>query len=160
MTNKISPRKSSAVSELSELLKNAKSVAVVDYKGMSVAAATEVRKAVRKVGGDVKVAKNTLFKIALGNKELDLQGLSAFIFSNSDEISALKAVADFAKKNSILEFKMGVLGEKVLTAAETSALANTPARETSVAKIMYVLNFHTSKLARVLDAIAKKEVNN
>lgn len=157
---KISPRKTSAVSELQALLQNAKSVAVVDYKGMSVAQATEMRRAVRKAGGDVKVSKNTLFKIAADKKDLDLQGLSAFIFSNTDEIAALKAIADYAKKNGILAFKLGLVGDRVLSAEEVQSLANTPSRETSVGKLMYLLNYNTSKLARVLDAISKKEVTN
>lgn len=160
---KISSRKSSAVSELSELYKNAKSVAVVDYKGMSVAQATEMRRAVRKAGGEVKVSKNTLFKIAVRSANVQdsmindqLKGLSAFIFSNNDEISAIKAMADYAKKNGILAFKLGLVGDKVLSAAEILSLANTPPKETSIGKLMYLLNYNTAKLARVIDAIAKK----
>jgi large subunit ribosomal protein L10 len=157
---KFNPRKTSALSELAELIKNAKSVAVVDYSHMSVSQATEIRKAVRKVGGEVRVTKNTLFKIASGNKDLKLEGLSAFIFSNADEVSALKTVADYAKKNSILAFKMGMYNDRVLTAAEIGALANVASKETSVGKMMYILNYHTSQLVRTLDAISKKEVTN
>jgi large subunit ribosomal protein L10 len=157
---KFNPRKTSALSELADLVKNAKSVAVLDYKGMSVAQATEIRKAVKKVGGDVKVTKNTLFKIALGKKDLDLSGLSAFVFSNADEISALKIVADYAKKNNILAFKMGLIGDRVLSDKETLSLANTPSKETSIGKLMYLLNFTTSQFVRTLDAISKKEVTN
>lgn len=152
---KFNPRKTSALTELKELVKNAKSVAVADYKGMSVLQATEIRKAVRKAGGDVKVTKNTLFKIATGKKDLDLSGLSAFIFSNTDEISALKVVADYAKKNNILAFKMGFMGDRVLSDAETLTLANTPSKETSIGKLMFLLNYNTSKLVRTLDAITK-----
>jgi len=157
---KISPRKSSSVAELSDLIKKSKSVGVADFKGMTVSAATEIRRAVKNAGGEMKVSKNTLFKIAAGKTDMDLTGLSAFIFSQNDEISALKVVSDFAKKNGILAFKMGLLGDQVLDGAQITALANTPSRETSVSKLMYLLNYHTSKLARTLDAIAKKEVTN
>lgn len=157
---KFNPRKTSALTELKDLVKNAKSVAVADYKGMSVTQATEIRKAVRKAGGEVKVTKNTLFKIASGNKDLKLEGLSAFIFSNADEISALKIVADYAKKNNILAFKMGFIGDRVLSETETLSLANTPSKETSIGKLMYLLNYTTSKFVRTLDAVAKKGVTN
>lgn len=157
---KFNPRKTSALSELSDLVKNAKSVAVADYKGMSVLQATEIRKSIRKAGGELKVTKNTLFKIASGNKDLKLEGLSAFVFSNADEISALKVVADYAKKNNILAFKMGLMGDRVLSDKETLALANTPSKETSIGKLMYLLNYTTSKFVRTLDAISKKEVTN
>ena len=122
-------RKIASVEELKQLLQRAKNVAVVDYTGMTVAQATELRKAVKASGGLMKVTKNTLFKIAAGKPELPLSGLSAFIFSLADEISALKQVK--------LPFKLGLAGDRVLTAAELTTLANTPSRETTVAKFMF-----------------------
>jgi len=167
MTDKaktFNPRKTSALSELSDLTKNAKSIAVVDYTGMKVSQATEIRRAVRKAGGEIKVTKNTLFKLALDpslkSQVASLSGLSAFVFSNNDEISALKVMADYAKKNSILSFKMGILGDRVMTGPEVLALANTPSKETSIGKLMFLLNYNTSKLAQVLDLISKKGVTN
>ena len=143
-------RKIASVEEIKKLLKDAKNVAVVDYTGMTVAQATELRKAVKASGGLMKVTKNTLFKIAAGKPELPLSGLSAFIFSLADEISALKQVK--------LPFKLGLAGDRVLTAAEVAQLAATPARETSVARLMFLLQYYTSRFVRTLDAIAKKEV--
>mgnify|MGYP001601782550 FL=1 len=143
-------RKIASVEELKQLLQRAKNVAVVDYTGMTVAQATELRKAVKASGGLMKVTKNTLFKIAAGKPELPLSGLSAFIFSLADEISALKQVK--------LPFKLGLAGDRVLTAAEVAQLAATPARETSVARLMFLLQYYTSRFVRTLDAIAKKEV--
>ncbi len=139
-------RKIASVEELKQLLKQAKSVAVVDYTGMTVAQATELRKAIKAAGGQMKVAKNTLFKIAAGKPDLPLTGLSAFIFSLQDEISALKPK---------LPFKLGLAGDRVLTAAEITQLANTPARETSIGKLLFLLNYNTSRLVRTLDAIVK-----
>lgn len=144
-------RKIASVEELKELLKRAKNVAVVDYTGMTVAQATDLRKAVKAAGGLMKVTKNTLFKIAAGKPDLPLTGLSAFIFSLQDEVSALKPVQ--------LPFKLGLAGDRVLTAAEVTQLAATPSTKTSVTKLMFLLQYHTSKFVRVLDAIAKKEVN-
>lgn len=153
----ITDRKTQTVSSLKDLLDKSKSVSIIDYTGLSVSQATALRQAVRKVGGQMLVTKNTLFKVASGLKDFDLKGLSAFIFSQTDEISAPKAVADFSKKNSILTFKAGLLGDRILSSAEIIALAATPPKETSIGKLLYLLNWNTSKLVRTLDAIAKSK---
>jgi len=145
-------RKITSVEEIKTLLKDAKNVAVVDYTGMTVAQATDLRKAVKASGGQMKVAKNTLFKIAAGKPDLPLTGLSAFIFSLQDEISALKQVK--------LPFKLGLAGDRLLTAAELTQLANTPSKETSIAKLMYLLQYHTSKFVRTLDAIVNTKISS
>ena len=144
-------RKIASVEELKQLLQQAKSVAVVDYTGMTVAQATDLRKAVKAAGGLMKVSKNTLFKIALTTlyPQLNpqLQGLSAFIFSLQDEVSALKPVK--------LPFKLGLAGDRILSIAEIQTLANTPGREMSIGKLLFLLNYNTSRLVRTLDAIVK-----
>lgn len=158
----IKPQKTARVASLRDLIKKAKSIAVVDYTKMTVPQATELRRQVHAAGGEVHVEKNTLFRIALQssndqipNPKIQLRGLSAFIFSNNDEISALKVVSDFIKKNNVLTFKMGVLGDKVLTAQDTITLSQTPSKDISIAKIMYLLNYNMSRFVRTLDAIAK-----
>jgi large subunit ribosomal protein L10 len=159
----ITPAKESSVANIKELLKSSKSIAVVDYTGLKVSQATLLRQTIKKAGGHVLVTKNTLFQIAFG-KPLNLSGLNAFIFSETDEVSAIKAVVDFAKKNSILTLKSGILGDRVLTAAEITQLANTPDKQTLAAKLVgtlnsplfrlvYSLNWNRSKLVRTLEAI-------
>ncbi len=166
----INPSKAARVEALKLALSEAKSVAVVDYKGLKVSQATELRKALKAVGGEMKVEKNTLFKLALGKADMTLEGLSAFVFSNADEVAALKVLADFMKKNTVGTFKAGLLGDHLLTASEIEALAKIPTRETLVAKLVgslnsptyklvYSLNFNLGQLVRVLDAISKKGVN-
>ncbi|MEK7164129.1 MAG: 50S ribosomal protein L10 [Patescibacteria group bacterium] len=158
----INPQKSSRVALLASLVAKAKSIGVVDYTKMTPPQATELRKSVQLAGGEVKVEKNTLFRIALQSSNAhcsllnaQLRGLSAFIFSNSDEISALKVVSDFIKKNSVLSFKMGFVGDRVLTQNDIVLLAQTPSRDISVGKLLYLLNFNMSKLVRTLDAVTK-----
>lgn len=152
MNRKITnPSKVARVKTLKKLLSQSKSVAVVDYTGLKVSQATQLRREIKAAGGEMKVEKNTLFKLAVG-KDFDLAGLSAFIFSMTNEISALKPVK--------LPFKMGLYDGRVLGAAEIESLAKTPNRETSIAKLMFLFNYHTSKLVRVLDAIARKGGEN
>ena len=151
----IKPQKTTRVASLRELIKKSKSVAVVDYTHMTVPQATELRKQVQAAGGEVKVEKNTLFKIASG-LPLELHGLSAFVFSNNDEISALKIVSDFIKKNNVLSFKSAVLGDKILTSEEAILLSQTPSKEASIGKLLYLLNFNMSKLVRTLKEVTFK----
>lgn len=151
------PSKVSRVDELKRALQDSKSVAVVDYTGLNVSQATALRKQVREAGGEIKIEKNTLFKIAAAAMNYDLTnqltGLSAFVFAKTDEIAPLKVVADFIKKNAILAFKAGLYNDRILSAAEIETLAKTPSRETSIGKLLFLLNYNTSKLVRTLQEI-------
>ena len=153
MTKRVNPAKASIVENLKNLLSQSKSVAIVDYKGLKVSQATQLRNLVKKAGGQVVIAKNTLFKIASGKSDLDLSGANAFVFAISDEITPLKAVANFAKKNQLPVFKSGFYGDRVLTVAEITDLASTPDAKTSAAQLVFVLNWNISKLVRTLNAI-------
>jgi large subunit ribosomal protein L10 len=169
---KLNPAKVASVTELKQLVADSKSIAVVDYSGLKVTQATQLRRDVRKAGGRVVVTKNTLFSIAANLKDTPLTGLSAFIFSLTDEVSAIKAVADFAKKNSVLTFKLGFLSGKTLSADEIKSLATLPSKEVLLGKtvstlksplfgLAYNLNWNISQLVRTLDAVkAKKEVTS
>src|SRR3989344_9655844 len=154
MTKRVNPAKASIVENLKNLLSQSKSVAIVDYKGLKVSQATQLRNLVKKAGGQVVIAKNTLFKIASGKSDLDLSGANAFVFAISDEITPLKAVADFAKKNQLPVFKSGFYGDRVLTAAEITDLSGTPDAKTSASKLVYILNWNITKLVRTLKEVS------
>lgn len=173
--NKVNPQKSSTVSHLKDLLSQSKSVAVVDYSGLKVPQATQLRQDIKNAGGIYLVAKNTLFKIALSQTPSrpsdtpNLEGLSGFVFSLANEVSALKAAAAFSKKNSVLSFKSGLLGDRQLSADEVTQLASLPDRPTLLAKtatslnsplfhLAYNLNWNISKLVRTLDAVKQSKI--
>ncbi len=166
--NHASPAKKTLVTEIKELLSKSKSVAVVDYKGLKVSQISELRKAIKKAGGHMLVTKNTLFKIASGHTDLKLEGTSAFVFSMNDEVSALKIVADYAKKNQLPTFKLGILEDRVLTATEVAELSALPDKPTMVAKLLgtvksplfaltYNLNWNITKLVRTIDAVRQSK---
>ncbi|TSC85330.1 MAG: large subunit ribosomal protein L10 [Microgenomates group bacterium Gr01-1014_16] len=157
MTKNINPAKASVVASLKDLLSRSKSVAIVDYQGLKVSQATLLRSLVKKAGGQIVIAKNTLFKIALG-KDVDISGANAFVFALNDEITPLKAVSDFAKKNQLPVFKSGLYNDRVLTAAEITDLAGTPDLKTSAAKLVYILNWNIIKLVRTLKEVSLKHV--
>src|SRR3989344_6239121 len=165
---KVNPQKASAVSSLKDLLSQAKSVAVVDYQGLKVSQATSLRRSIKQAGGQYLVAKNTLFKLAANLPGLKLDGISGFVFSIADEISAIKAVADFAKKNPGPTFKLGLLGTQVLSREEITSLAALPDRPALAGKLVgslgsplfklaHNLNWLTGQLVRTLDAVAKSK---
>jgi large subunit ribosomal protein L10 len=167
---KLNPQKVSLVSELKDLLSKSKSVAVVDYKGLKVSQATELRKTIKKAGGQLVVTKNTLFCLATGDSNLKLEGPSAFVFSIADEIGAIKAIAEFAKKNNLPTFKMGYLNATQLSASQISNLASLPSKDVLVGKtvsalksplfgLAYNLNWNISKLVRTLDAVRASKSN-
>ncbi|OGC92383.1 50S ribosomal protein L10 [Candidatus Amesbacteria bacterium RIFCSPLOWO2_01_FULL_49_25] len=167
----ISPKKTSVVAALKNLLSQAKSVAIVDYRGLKVSQATLLRQQIKKAGGQMVIAKNTLFKIALG-KKIDLSGTNAFVFSLSDEVAPLKTIAEFAKKNPAaagLSFKSGILADRVLSAAEVSQLSSIPDKPTLAAKLVgslnsplfnlaYNLNWNITKLVRTLKEVSLTHV--
>jgi large subunit ribosomal protein L10 len=169
---KLNIQKVDIVDRLRKLLSDSKSVAVVDYKGLKVSQATELRRAIKQAGGQVIVTKNTLFSLALKANDqklaTGLTGPSAFIFSLADEVSAIRAVADFAKKNSVLSFKTGFLSGRVLTGGEISSLAQLPSKEILITKLLgnlnspvyglvYNLNWNISRLVRTLDTYRQKK---
>lgn len=170
-SKQVNPQKASVVENLSDLVSQAKSIAVVDYTGLKVNQATDLRQTIRKAGGQFLVTKNSLFKIAIKNTDLDLTGLNAFVFSLTDELSAIKALADFAKKNSLLKFKIGFMGDKVLSTEEITSLASLPGKDILIAQILgslkspisglvYSLNWNISKLVRTLDAVKTSKSNS
>ncbi len=165
---KINPQKASAIKELKEQIANSKSIAVVDYKGLKVSQATELRRSIKKAGGNVVVTKNTLFCIASGISDLKIDGPSAFVFSNIDEVAAIKAIADYAKKNNLPTFKLGMLDGKLLSKDQITSLAALPSKDVLVGKtvsslksplfkLVYSLNWNISQLVRTLEAVRVKK---
>lgn len=128
------------VEKIKEDLNDVTAVWVVDYRGLSVKEAEELRHAVREAGAQMKVYKNTLMRIALedaGLPTLDdlLQGPSAFVFADEDAAAAAKAVKNFAKKNENLVIKGGLMEGQQVGVAEVEAIASLPSREELMGQI-------------------------
>lgn len=139
----IRPEKQASVAELKEKFASAKSVILADNKGLSVAEATKLRRELRGVGAEFKVAKNTLIRIAAresGIEGLDtyLEGPTTLAFSYEDEVAAAKKLKEiFAKeKNPKLIMKAGVLEGRVIDAEGVKGLADLPAKEVLLAQVL------------------------
>jgi len=156
-------QKKQVVSEITEKIRNAKSVVLVEYKGLTVEKATLLRNKCREAGVEYKVYKNTLMRFAFEELGYDgitpnLEGPNAIAFSYEDEVSAAKVTNDFAKtSNDTIVIKAGIAEGRVMNASEVTALASVPTREILIAQLAGVLQGNIRNLAYMLDQISKKE---
>lgn len=139
----IRAEKELSVAQVKERLQKAKSVVLADNKGMTVAQVTKLRKELREAGVDLKVAKNTLVRIAakdLGIEGLDqyLHGTTTMAFSNVEEAAAAKKIREFFAKDKDPNFvvKAGILEGKVIDANGVKSLADLPSREVLLAQVL------------------------
>jgi len=139
----IRPEKEMSIAQVKERLQKAKSVVLADNKGMTVSQVTKLRKELREAGVELKVAKNTLIRIAardLGIEGLDqyLHGTTTMAFSNVDEASGAKKIRDFFAKDKAPKFivKAGILEGKVIDATGVKSLADLPSREVLLAQVL------------------------
>ena len=154
--------KKNAVEEIKNLITTSKSIVLVDYKGITVDQDTKLRKSLRDNNVTYKVIKNTLFKKAceqLNINGLDeaLNGTTAFAFGTEDETSAPRLVKNAMKDYSTLTIKAGVYNNAAIDDKYVMNLANIPGKEQLVAQLLYVLNAPVAGLARAFKAIADKQ---
>ena len=156
--------KQGVVSEIVEKMQRAQSVVVVDYKGVTVEQATNLRNKFREAGIDYKVYKNTLVRRAAGElgkfekfDEENLVGTNAIAFGYDDAVASAKIIADFAKANPQVEFKMGYVEGEYYDAAGLTALSKIPSREELIAKLLGSLKAPVSNFVYLVDALAKKQ---
>ena len=162
MNQSVLEHKKQVVSEITEKIRNAKSVVLVEYKGLTVEKATELRNKCREAGVEYKVYKNTLMRFAfeeLGYNDMsvNLEGPNAIAMSYEDEVSAARVTNDFAKtSNDTIVLKAGIAEGKVMNADEVKALASVPSREILLGQLAGVLQGNIRNLAYMLDQISKK----
>lgn len=165
--------KEELVAEIKDRFSGSEAVIMADYRGLSVKEMQQLRNAVREVGGDIKVYKNTLTEIAirelaLPNMDAYLEGPTAFVFIAEDPVAPAKALSDFAKAHKALDLKGGLVANRVVDSAGVKAIASLPSREELIAKLLgtmqnpltgtvRVLAGPARAFATVLDAIAKQK---
>ena len=161
MSNNLELKKA-VVAEIKQKLTEAQSVVLVDYRGLTVAEVTELRKQFRAAGVEYAVLKNTLVSIAakeVGIEGLDsiLEGPTALAFGMTDAVAPAKIIAEFAKKNDKLKVKAGILDGAILDVAGVEKLSAIPSREVLIAKVMGSMMSAVSKFVYVLEAIRKQK---
>ena len=144
--------KKQQVAALSEALKSSCAGIIVDYKGISVADDTALRKKLREGGNTYSVVKNTLLSRAL--KDAGIEGLDSYLegsYSENDYTSAAKALFEYADKHKNFTVKAGFIDGAAIDAAGVKNLADLPPKEVLIAKVLGGLNAPISGLANVLN---------
>lgn len=142
--------------------KDAASVVVMDYRGLTVQEATELRKQLRDAGIVMQVIKNSVLSRAAQAAGLEgmndvFKGPTAIAFSNEDVIAPAKIIADFAKEAPALEIKGGVIEGKVSSVEEMNALAKLPNREGLLSMLLSVLQAPVRNTALIIKAVAESK---
>ena len=140
---------------------DAQSIVLVDYRGLTVAQDTELRKQLREAGIVYKVCKNTMMKRAFEGTDfaqLDeyLEGPSAIAISKDDATAPARIICKFAKTAQALEVKAGVVEGTVYDANGVAELSKVPSREELLSKLLGSLQSPITNLARVLNQIAEQ----
>ncbi len=160
--SKILDAKKAVVSEIAEKMKTASAVLVVDYRGLKVEQATELRKQLREAGVDFKVYKNTMARRAAEETGFEalvphLKGPNAIAFSEEDVIAPAKVLHTFAKENEDLVIKAGVIEGEEVTVEEIQALAELPSRDGLLSMLLSVLEAPMRNVALAAKAVADKK---
>ncbi len=146
------------VTDLNSAFKDAGSVVVAHYAGITVAQMNDLRSKMRQAGGTVKVAKNRLAKIALQGTEsekiVDLFKGQTIIAYSSDPVTAPKVASEFAKANEKLVILGGAMGATALNADGVKALATLPSLDELRAKLVGMIQTPATRIAGVVQAPA------
>ena len=160
------PEKVAVVDEVKQMLADADGAMLTEYRGLDVRALAELRRALRDAGGEYKIYKNTLVRLAARDAGLEiddlLTGPTAIAFvgeradgSAGDVAAVAKALKDFAKTNDSLVIKGGVVDDQLLSADDLKALAELPSRDVLLSMLAGALQAPMSKFAGLLAAVPR-----
>jgi large subunit ribosomal protein L10 len=175
-SEKILEQKKLVVAALTEHLKTACTGVVVNYKGITVAQDTKLRKELREAGDEYMVVKNTLLRLALKDAGIDgldhvLEGTTAIALSKDNYVSGAKILTKFAETSKKFEIKAGFVDGGAISVDGVKELASLPSKEVLVAQVLgglnapitgfvTVLNGTMKGLVLALNAIAEKQAAN
>ncbi|MEG0294581.1 50S ribosomal protein L10 [Enterococcus sp.] len=162
MSEAIIAKKAQEVEVVTEKFKEAASVVIVDYRGLTVDEVTRLRKQLRDAGIEIKVIKNSILSRAA--KAAGLEGLdevftgpTAVAFSNEDVVAPAKIIDTFAQEAKALEIKGGVIEGKVSSVEEMISLAKLPSREGLLSMLLSVLQAPVRNVAYAVNAVIESK---
>ena len=147
------------VDEIINNVKDAESVVLVNYSGLTVEQDTALRKELREAGVVYKVYKNTMLHLAFEGTDFEqldkhLEGPTAIAFGMEDETAPARILNDFAKKAEALEFKAAVVDGTYYDEAGVKVLATIPSKDVLISKLLGSLQSPITNFARVIQQIA------
>ena len=154
--------KQAEVDVLTEKFENAASFVVVDYRGLTVAEVTDLRKQLREAGVDMRVVKNTLLRRAADAAGLEgleevFVGPTAVAFSEEEVVAPAKILVEFAKDVPVLEVKGGYMEGEVVSIETIEEVAKLPDREGLLSMLLSVLQAPVRNTALVFKAVAEQK---
>ena len=149
------------VEEISAAIKDAQSVVLVDYRGLTVAQDTELRKQLREAGITYKVYKNTMMNFAFKGTDFEslapfLDGPSAVAISTTDATAPARVLAKFAQTANKLEIKAGVVEGTLYDAEGMKVISAIPSREELLSKLLGSIQSPIANFARCMNQLAEK----
>jgi large subunit ribosomal protein L10 len=156
--------KAQAIEEIAAQIGGAEAIFAVDYRGISVPQAAELRGKLREADTSFRIVKNRLTKRAAdqaGEERLAefLQGPTALAFVRGDTAQAAKAISGFAKEHDILAFKGGFMGDLALDEEKFTSIARLPAREVLDGQLAGVVASPLTGLVRGLGSMVSGLAN-
>ena len=153
--------KQPVVEEISAHIKDAQSVVLVDYRGLTVEQDTQLRKQLREAGVTYKVYKNTMMNFAFKGTDFEalapyLEGPSAVAISTTDATAPARILCKFAKEAPKLEVKGGVVEGIAYDANGIGEIAKIPSREELLSKLLGSIQSPITNFARVMNQLAEK----
>jgi large subunit ribosomal protein L10 len=153
--------KAAVVEEVKAQVAKAQTLVLAEYRGVTVAEITGLRRAAREKGVYLHVLKNTLARRAVAGSSFEVvadQMSGPLIYGFSpDAVAAAKVTSDFAKANEKFVIKAGAFNGKLLDKAAVTALANIPSREVLLSQICGLLQSPMARIARVVAAVSEKK---
>ena len=149
------------VEEISAKIKDAQSVVLVDYRGLTVEQDTNLRKQLREAGITYKVYKNTMMNFAFKGTDCEslapyLEGPSAIAISSTDATAPARILCKFAKDANKLEIKAGIVEGMAYDAAGIAEIAKIPSREELLSRLFGSMQSPVANFARVMNQLAEK----
>ena len=153
--------KKPVVAEISEQIKDAQTVVLVDYRGLTVEQDTNLRKELRTAGISYKVYKNTMMNFAFKGTDFEalapyLEGPNAIAISKDDATAPARVLAKFAKTAPALEVKGGIVEGVYYDAKGMAEIAKVPSREELLSKLLGSIQSPITNFARVMNQLAEK----
>mgnify|MGYP002722019414 CR=1 FL=1 len=155
-------QKQARVDELKDKFESSVSTIIFDYRGLTVAEVTELRKQLRESGVDMQVVKNTLLRRSAsdaGFEDLEdiFKGPTAIAFSEEEVVAPAKIISEFADDHEAIELKGGVIEGKIATLETIGKIAKLPSREGILSMLLSVLQAPVRNTALVVKALAEKK---
>jgi large subunit ribosomal protein L10 len=141
-------------------LDNSKGMFVVDYRGLTVKQAQELRRSLREAGAEMKVYKNNIVRIALQEHDMPnlddvLAGTTAFVFYENDPVAAAKVIKETNAKLKKVNFLGGISDGQAINADQAQAIADLPSREELLARLAAAVAAPLTGIARVCNGPAQ-----